>query len=163
MRSTSVQSGVEARPQNSNHGLWIKLFVWVPLSAPRAAIARRRCARTGASGIAGQRLHAHLARDRPRVAIRGGSADRQLPRFPAAQLSEEGANVPAARAGGMQDLAPVRRLHARQDRREPSAARMTVYVPPLSGQESSGGPALCMRRPGLRPAVRERHDPAPPT
>ena len=36
-------------PQNSNHGLWIKLLVWVPLSAPRAAIARRRCARTGSS------------------------------------------------------------------------------------------------------------------
>lgn len=74
-----------------------------------------------------------------------------------------GANVPAARAGGMQDLAPVRRLHARQDRREPSAARMTVYGPPPSGQESSGGPAPCMRRPELRPEAREQHDPAPPT
>lgn len=73
-----------------------------------------------------------------------------------------GANVPAARAGGMQDLAPVRRLHARQDRREPSAARMTVYGPPPDGQESSGGPAPCMRRPELRPEVREQHDPAPP-
>lgn len=99
------------------------------------------------------------ARDRPRVAIRGGTADRQLPQFPAAQLSEWGVNVPAARAGGMQDLAPVRRLHARQDRREPSTARITVYGPPHGGQESSVGPAPCMRR----PAVREQHDPAPPT